>query len=82
VFVNKTAATVPPLARTGLSGYFDREFDFTIEFGPPPPPPGAPDPFDRQSFPLIFTVYLDTQKYASRQRASTRCGSAGICNIG
>jgi uncharacterized protein (TIGR03435 family) len=42
--------------RTGLSGYFDGEFDFTAELGPPPPPPGIPDPFDRQSFPSMFTV--------------------------
>ena len=42
--------------RTGLSGYFDGEFDFTAELGPPPPPPGVPDPFDRQAFPTIFTV--------------------------
>jgi uncharacterized protein (TIGR03435 family) len=42
--------------RTGLTGYFDGEFDVTAELGPPPPPPGLPDPFDRQSFPSIFTV--------------------------
>jgi uncharacterized protein (TIGR03435 family) len=42
--------------RTGLNGYFDGEFDSTIEFPPPPPPPGIPDPFDRQNFPTIFTV--------------------------
>jgi uncharacterized protein (TIGR03435 family) len=42
--------------RTGLNGYFDGEFDSTIEFPPPPPPPGVPDPFDRQNFPTIFTV--------------------------
>lgn len=42
--------------QTGLTGYFDGEFDFTAELGPPPPPPGVPDPFDRQSFPSIFTV--------------------------
>ena len=42
--------------QTGLTGYFDGEFDFTVELGPPPPPPGIPDPFDRQSFPSIFTV--------------------------
>ena len=42
--------------RTGLSGYFDGDFDFTTELGPPPPPPGVPDPNDRQSFPTIFTA--------------------------
>ena len=42
--------------QTGLNGYFDGEFDYTAELGPPPPPPGVPDPFDRQSFPSIFTV--------------------------
>jgi uncharacterized protein (TIGR03435 family) len=42
--------------RTGLDGYFDGEFDFTIEVGPPPPPPGIPDPHDRTSFQSIFTV--------------------------
>jgi uncharacterized protein (TIGR03435 family) len=42
--------------RTGLAGYFDGEFDFTSEFGPPPPPPGAPDPLDRPSLPSLFTI--------------------------
>jgi len=42
--------------RTGLTGYFDGDFDPSAEFPPPPPPPGLPDPFDRQSFPTIFTV--------------------------
>jgi uncharacterized protein (TIGR03435 family) len=42
--------------RTGLNGYFDGEFESTIEIPPPPPPPGVPDPFDRQNFPTIFTV--------------------------
>ena len=55
--------------RTGLTGYFDADFDPTAEFPPPPPPPGVPDAFDRQSFPSIFTVLqeqlglkLDSQK--------------------
>ena len=42
--------------RTGLNGYFDGEFEPTIELPPPPPPPGVPDPFDRHNFPSIFTV--------------------------
>ena len=42
--------------RTGLTGYFDGEVDRTAELQPPPPPPGVPDPFDRQSFPSMFTV--------------------------
>jgi uncharacterized protein (TIGR03435 family) len=42
--------------QTGLSGYFDGEFEFAAELPPPPPPPGIPDPFDRQAFPTIFTV--------------------------
>lgn len=42
--------------RTGLIGYFDGEFDFTVEIPPPPPPPGIPDPYDRLNFPTIFTV--------------------------
>jgi hypothetical protein len=33
--MNMRRAGMPPLARTGLSGYFDREFDFTTGFGPP-----------------------------------------------
>jgi len=51
----------PPLRRvvvdrTGLTGYYDGEFEPTAEFGPPPPPPGVPDPWDRGSFPTVFTV--------------------------
>jgi uncharacterized protein (TIGR03435 family) len=42
--------------QTGLNGYFDAEFDFLAEIGPPPPPPGLPDPFDRASFLSVFTV--------------------------
>jgi uncharacterized protein (TIGR03435 family) len=42
--------------RTGLDGYFDGAFDFTLEIGPPPPPPGIPDPHDRTNFQSIFTV--------------------------
>lgn len=43
--------------RTGLAGYFDADFDFLMEVGPPPPPPGIPDPFDRSSFLSVFTVF-------------------------
>lgn len=57
--------------RTGLDGYFDGDFDFTTELGPPPPPPGLPDRFDRQSFATVFTVLpeqlglrLDSQRGA------------------
>ena len=42
--------------RTGLTGYFDGEFDAAGELGPPPPPPGTPGPIDRQSLPSIFSV--------------------------
>jgi uncharacterized protein (TIGR03435 family) len=42
--------------RTGLDGYFNGEFDFTVEIDPPPPPPGLPDPYDRTNFQTIFTV--------------------------
>jgi len=42
--------------RTGLVGYYDGEFDFTAEFGPPPPPPGVGDPYDRPVLPSIFSV--------------------------
>ncbi len=40
--------------RTGLSGYFDGEFDFTAEMGPPAPP-DRPD-LNRANLPSIFTV--------------------------
>jgi uncharacterized protein (TIGR03435 family) len=43
--------------QTGLTGYFDAEFDFLAEVGPPPPPPGLPDSFDRNSFLTVFTVF-------------------------
>jgi uncharacterized protein (TIGR03435 family) len=43
--------------KTGLAGYFDADFDFLAEVGPPPPPPGLPDPFDRASFSTVFTVF-------------------------
>jgi uncharacterized protein (TIGR03435 family) len=43
--------------RTGLSGYFDGDFDAAAEFGPPPPPPGVRDPLDRPSLPSLFSVF-------------------------
>ena len=43
--------------RTGLSGYFDGDFDVAAEFGPPPPPPGIRDPLDRPSLPSLFSVF-------------------------
>jgi len=47
------------LDRTGLGGYFDGEFEFSAEFGPPPPPPGVADPLDRPSLPSIFTTFRE-----------------------
>jgi uncharacterized protein (TIGR03435 family) len=41
---------------TGLSGYFDADFDFMAELPPPPPPPGLPHPFGSEPFVSIFTV--------------------------
>jgi len=42
--------------RTGFDGYFDAEWEFTQELGPPPPPPGMPHVYDRDSFPSLFNV--------------------------
>lgn len=42
--------------RTGLTGYFDGEFDFVAELPPPPPPPGMPSAFGSEPFATIFTV--------------------------
>jgi uncharacterized protein (TIGR03435 family) len=41
--------------QTGLTGYFDAEFDFMAELPAPPPPPGVPNPFGSE-FPSVFTV--------------------------
>jgi bla regulator protein blaR1 len=43
--------------RTGLTGYFDGEFDFALELPPPPPPPGVPNPWAREQFLSVFTVF-------------------------
>ncbi len=42
--------------RTGLSGYYDGDFEFTAEIAIPPPPPGRPNPFEGRVFPSIFSV--------------------------
>jgi uncharacterized protein (TIGR03435 family) len=42
--------------QTGLTGYFDADFDFLAELPPPPPPPGLPNPFGSDPFVSIFTV--------------------------
>jgi uncharacterized protein (TIGR03435 family) len=41
---------------TGLTGYYDADFDFLAELPPPPPPPGVPNPFGSDPFVSIFTV--------------------------
>ena len=41
--------------QTGLTGYFDGDFDFVAELPPPPPPPGLPSPFN-DPFVSVFTV--------------------------
>jgi uncharacterized protein (TIGR03435 family) len=41
---------------TGLSGYFDGDFEFTSEIVMPPPPPGLPNPYDGRVLPSIFAV--------------------------
>lgn len=40
---------------TGLTGYFDGDFDFLAELPPPPPPPGLPNAFG-EPFVSVFTV--------------------------
>jgi uncharacterized protein (TIGR03435 family) len=41
---------------TGLTGYFDGEFEFTAEIVMPPPPPGLPNPYDGRVLPSVFSV--------------------------
>jgi len=41
---------------TGLTGYYDGDFEFTTEIALPPPPPGVPDPYADRVFPSIFSV--------------------------
>ena len=41
--------------QTGLTGYFDGDFDFVAELPPPPPPPGLPSAFS-DPFTSVFTV--------------------------
>jgi uncharacterized protein (TIGR03435 family) len=43
--------------QTGLTGYFDAEFDFIAELPPPPPPPGVSNPFGNDPFASVFTVF-------------------------
>jgi uncharacterized protein (TIGR03435 family) len=42
--------------QTGLTGYFDAEFDFIAELPIPPPPPGLPNPTFDAPFVSVFTV--------------------------
>jgi uncharacterized protein (TIGR03435 family) len=42
--------------QTGVTGYFDGDFDFVAEMPPPPPPPGMPSAFGPDPFPTVFTV--------------------------
>ena len=46
----------PVIDSTGLSGYFDGDFEFTTEIVIPPPPPGQPNPYDGRVLPSIFSV--------------------------
>jgi uncharacterized protein (TIGR03435 family) len=46
----------PVIDGTGLSGYFDGDFEFTTEIVMPPPPPGQPNPYDGRVLPSIFSV--------------------------
>jgi uncharacterized protein (TIGR03435 family) len=40
---------------TGLTGYYDADFDFLAELPPPPPPPGIPNPWT-EPFVSVLTV--------------------------
>ena len=42
--------------QTGVTGYFDADFDFVAEMPPPPPPPGMPNAFGSEPFATVFTV--------------------------
>jgi uncharacterized protein (TIGR03435 family) len=42
--------------QTGLTGYFDADFDFIAELPIPPPPPGEPPPPFDAPFVSVFTV--------------------------
>ena len=46
----------PVINSTGLSGYFDGDFEFTAEIVMPPPPPGQLNPYDGRVLPSIFSV--------------------------
>jgi uncharacterized protein (TIGR03435 family) len=46
----------PVIDSSGLSGYFDGDFEFTAEIVMPPPPPGQPNPYDGRVLPSIFSV--------------------------
>ena len=41
---------------TGLSGYFDADFEFSAEIVMPPPPAGQVNPYDGRVLPSIFSV--------------------------
>ena len=41
---------------TGLSGYFDGDFEFTAEIVMPPPLAGFPNPYDGRVLPSVFSV--------------------------
>ncbi len=46
----------PVIDDTGLTGYFDGDFEFTTEISMPPPPPGQPNPYDGRVLASIFSV--------------------------
>jgi bla regulator protein blaR1 len=45
----------PVVDDTGLTGYYDADFDFLAELPPPPPPPGMPNPWS-EPFVSVLTV--------------------------